>query len=105
MLHLLIAFTIGGGQPTAYPDRWFAPDKVQHFFMSAFIQSVGYSAFRQAGMTHRSSLVGASAITFSVGAGKELWDATGRGDPSLKDLTADVAGAAAASVLLNQTRR
>lgn len=105
MIHFLVALALGGQPANTYPDRWFAPDKVEHFVMSAFIQSVAYSAFRQTGMQHRGSLVGASAVTLSVGAGKELWDATGRGDPSLKDLTADIAGGAAASVLLSQTRR
>jgi hypothetical protein len=30
------------------PDSWFASDKVKHFFMSAFIESVSYSALQAA---------------------------------------------------------
>jgi hypothetical protein len=33
--------------PPARADRWFATDKVKHFFMSALIQSSAYSIARR----------------------------------------------------------
>jgi putative lipoprotein len=87
------------------PDRWFGADKLKHFFMSAFIQSVSYSALRAADAPHGTALAGASAATAAFGVGKELHDWRARGEFSLRDLTWDAAGGAAASVLLNHTQR
>ena len=87
------------------PDRWFAPDKVQHFFMSAFIQSIGYGGLRALDVSHGGALAGASAVTLTFGIGKELHDRRGAEGFGARDLVADVAGAAAASVLLDRARR
>lgn len=75
-------------------DRWLAPDKALHFGVSA-----GVSAASYAGATfvldqpwQRAALAG--GITLSLGAGKELYDATGHGDASLRDFAWDVIGCA-----------
>lgn len=86
-------------------DRWLAPDKVQHFFMSAFIQSIGYGGLRALNATHGGAMAGASAVTFSFGLAKELHDRRGPEGFGRRDLVADIAGAAAASLLLDRTRR
>ncbi len=90
------------GAPT---DRWFAGDKLQHFFTSAFVQSMSYGALRTSGLQHAAALTGATAVTLTVGVGKEVHDRNVKGDFSLRDLTWDVAGAGAATVLLVRTRR
>lgn len=89
----------------ASADRWFARDKAQHFFMAAFIQATAFGALRAAGLTRNASLAGATAATSAASVGKELWDRTHRGDPSVKDLTWDAAGMAAATLLVARTRR
>ncbi len=89
---------------TAPGDRWFAPDKVKHFFMSAFVQSVAYSAARIAHADNRTALYLASAATLTVGIGKEVSDRHTAGDFSAKDLTWDVLGGAAATIVLTRTR-
>ncbi len=86
-------------------DHWFAPDKVQHFFSSAFVQSMGYGVLRTTGMQHGAALAGASAATAAVGVGKEVKDRRTKGEFSLRDLTWDAAGAGAVTVLLVRTRR
>ena len=91
--------------PTAPPDRWFAEDKVKHFFTSAFVQSMSYGALRTSGLDHGAALAGASVTTAAVGVGKEVHDLRSKGEFSLRDLTWDAAGAGAATVLLVQTRR
>ena len=91
--------------PTAPPDRWFAEDKVKHFFTSAFVQSMSYGALRTSGLDHGAALAGASVTTAAVGVGKELHDLRLKGEFSVRDLTWDAAGAGAATVLLVQTRR
>ena len=91
------------GRADLPPDRWLSPDKVQHFAMSFFVQSVSYSALRTT-TGHRASLVGATAATAIVGVGKEWHDRPTTGF-SPRDLVWDGAGALAASVLLAQTPR
>jgi uncharacterized protein YfiM (DUF2279 family) len=119
---LLAAFLQGGPTPgpvipatvaspgcaaprAARRDSWFGPDKVKHFFMSAFLQSVTYSALRAADAGHRASLAGATAATAGFSLGKELHDRRTIGEFSVRDLIWDGAGAGAATLLLVRTRR
>ena len=48
-----------------HPDAWFGIDKLKHFFLSAFINSVSYSALQAAGAHHRSAMAGAIGITMA----------------------------------------
>lgn len=76
------------------PDPWLGEDKLLHFSASAVAAGLGYgvsSVFVQPRSTR--AIVGASTA-LSLGIGKELYDATGRGDPSFRDLTWDVIGTA-----------
>jgi uncharacterized protein YfiM (DUF2279 family) len=87
------------------PNRWFAPDKVKHFFLAAFVQSVSYSALRLADVRHDEALVGATGITALAAIGKEAHDRrAGRGFSS-RDLVWDAAGVAGASLLLRRSVR
>ena len=90
------------GQPA---DRWFSPDKIKHFFMAAFVQSVGYSTLRATQLDHRSSLIGASAGSAAWSIGKELSDARRTGLFSKRDLVWDAAGIGASTLLLERTAR
>lgn len=92
--------------PAALPsDHWFAGDKLQHFFSSAFVQSMSYASLRTAGVSHGAALAGASAASAVAGVGKEVHDLRTKGEFSLRDLTWDAAGAGAATVLLVRTQR
>ena len=86
-------------------DRWFSPDKIKHFFMAAFVQSVGYSALRATDLSHRSSLIGASAGSAAFSIGKELSDRRRTGLFSKRDLVWDAAGIGTATLLLERTER
>lgn len=86
-------------------DPWFGMDKVKHFFMTAFVQSVSYSTLRLTNADHRSSMIGATAVSAGFGIGKELFDRRRGGVFSTRDLVWDAAGATSAGALLNQTRR
>jgi putative lipoprotein len=105
MLRLLLVLQLHGPGDHPGGDSWFGVDKVKHFFMGAFVQSVGYSAVRATGASHGTSLVVATGITAAVSIGKEAWDAHSGGTPSLRYLTWDAAGAAAATLLLQHTVR
>jgi uncharacterized protein YfiM (DUF2279 family) len=103
MRGIWLVFSLG---PMVHPgDRWFADDKLKHFFTSAFVQSMSYGVIRRTGVEHGPALVGASAVTAAVGVAKEVHDFRARGEFSVRDLSWDAAGAGAATVLLVQTRR
>jgi uncharacterized protein YfiM (DUF2279 family) len=101
---LLLVFSLHH-PPAGAGDGWLSADKLQHFFTSAFVQSISYGTLRGAGAGHGAALAGASATTAAVGVGKELYDARHRGDPSVRDLAWDAAGAGAVSLLLARTAR
>jgi uncharacterized protein YfiM (DUF2279 family) len=98
MRGLVLVFGLHAG------DRWFGADKVKHFFMSAFVESVTYSALRGAHVRHDQALIAASSFTLGVGIGKEIYDHHSYGHFSVKDLTWDAAGNAAAATALAHTR-
>jgi uncharacterized protein YfiM (DUF2279 family) len=90
----------------AFPgDRWFGPDKLKHFFVTAFIQSVAYGSLSATRSGHQSSLLGATAASAAFGIGRELHDRRVKGMFSVRDLAWDAAGAGAATVMLSHARR
>ena len=102
---VMVAFPAGAQAAPARPrDRWIGADKVKHFALSFFVQSVAYSAARATGAGHGSSLGLASALTAAVGVGKEVHDRRTTGF-SARDLAWDAAGAGAATLLLRRTTR
>jgi uncharacterized protein YfiM (DUF2279 family) len=95
---------IYGQTAVPHPDPWFGIDKLKHFFMSAFIESVSYSALQAARVNHRSALGGAIGITLAVGVGREIHDMRTPGNIfSVRDLTWDVIGTGAGAVLVAHT--
>jgi uncharacterized protein YfiM (DUF2279 family) len=100
-----LVFTLAHSQEGHTADRWFAGDKLQHFFTSAFVQSMSYGALRTAGVTHGTALAGATVTTLGVGVAKEVHDLHDRNEFSFRDLTWDAAGTGAATILLVRTRR
>ena len=102
----LVQFAVAGPTVDDIPDSWFAIDKVKHFFMSAFIESVSYSALQAAHANHRPALAGAIGITAAFGLGKEIHDYRNpKNHFSIRDLTWDAIGAGAGLVLLSHTIR
>ena len=103
---LLVVNLVYGQAAVAHRDSWFGVDKIKHFFMSAFIESVTYSALQAARVNHRAALGGAIGVTMAVGVGREIHDKRTPGNIfSVRDLTWDAVGATAGAVLLTQTRR
>jgi len=99
VLALSLWAPVGGGG-----DSWLSADKLKHFFISAFVQSVSCSALRTARVSHDGALAGASAVTLVVGVGKEVWDDRSGESFGVRDLAWDAAGAGAATVLLSRAR-
>lgn len=74
-------------------DDWLGPDKALHFSVSAALAGGAYGVTSV--FTERTAVrlgVGAG-FALTLGIAKELYDATGAGDPSWRDLTWDLLGA------------
>jgi putative lipoprotein len=108
MRGLMLLFTLHFGGPIAEDDhaggdRWLSSDKAKHFFTAAFVQSASYSALRFTGSSRTGSLVGAGVVAGAASVGKEIYDSRAGGSASVKDLTWDAAGMAAATALVRRT--
>ena len=73
-------------------DPWFGPDKALHFGASALLAAGGYGATALVTDDRRARLAVGGGFAFSLGIAKELWDLSGHGDPSWRDLTWDAVG-------------
>lgn len=102
------ALCVLGGTPVSAEDRWLAVDKGNHLALSVLFAAGGYGASTLVVSEpwQRAALGG--GFTFMLGVAKELYDATGRGEPSLRDLTWDLIGCvlgAGVAWLLDHTLR
>lgn len=109
LLLLAVAFAplSAGAQSVRTPQRdsWFGADKIKHFLMSAFIQSLTFGGLQYAGAHRNAAFAGSIGVTAAFGIGKEFHDKR-IGEPfSLRDITWDAAGAAAALAMLKSTQR
>jgi putative lipoprotein len=100
-----LVFGLAFGGDGGSDDPWFGADKIQHFFAAAFVQSVSYSGLRALDASHGSALTGATLTSATAGLGKEIYDWRRGAGFSVRDLVWDAAGAGAATLLLEQTRR
>lgn len=105
MRTFLLVISLRGSTAPPPRDAGFAADKVQHFFSSAFVQSLSYGVLRGIGVRHDAAIAGATVTTAAVGVGKEVHDARTKGDPSVRDLLWDAAGAASVTLLLVRNAR
>ena len=96
---LLLALATSRRAEAQEQDPWWGPDKALHFSISAGLAAGGYgvSSVWLDPRWQRAAVGAGGAIT--LGAGKEIYDATGHGDPSFKDFTWDVAGAAVGTAI------
>ncbi|MES1178790.1 MAG: hypothetical protein ABUL62_30990 [Myxococcales bacterium] len=80
-------------------DPWFGPDKALHCGVSVILGAGGYAASSAWLGSRTERALAGGAFSLTVGAGKELWDLSGHGDPSWRDFTWDVIGTAAGVAL------
>lgn len=89
----------------AFQDPWFSPDKAKHFLVSGFIESASFAGMETIGVSRKSSMAGAIAITGALSLMREIHDKRTKNQFSFRDLTWDLAGGLAAYVLLRHTER
>ncbi len=80
--------------PAKAQDAWWGPDKALHCGVSAGLAAGGYAVSSIALDKAWQRATAGAAFSLSAGAAKELWDLSGHGDPSLKDLAWDGIGTA-----------
>lgn len=86
-------------------DSWLAVDKLKHFFLSAFIESLSFSGLQAIGANRNTAFAGAITTAAGFAVGKEFYDKKTKRLFSYKDLTWDAAGAGTALVMLRSTQR
>jgi putative lipoprotein len=86
------ALLLSGRASASDADPWFGPDKALHFGVSVVLSAGGYAASSIWLDRTSERVVAGSAFSLTLGAGKELWDLAGHGDPSWRDFTWDVIG-------------
>ena len=101
---MIVAFAFAL-QAAVPQDHWFGADKLKHFFVAAFTQSVTYSALQAAHVKHGPAMTSALGVTAVVSVAKEIHDRRTTGLFSLRDLVWDAAGAGVAVVLLEHSVR
>lgn len=92
---LLVCLALPARADAADPDPWLGKDKALHFGVSSVIAAGSYTAGTIVFDARCHALLAAGGFTLAVGAGKELLDLAGYGDPSWKDFLADVVGTVA----------
>lgn len=75
-------------------DPWFGPDKALHFALSGAIAGAGYGTTAIFSESIPTRIAFGAGLAVTAGAGKELLDLAGYGDPSWKDFAWDLAGTA-----------
>jgi putative lipoprotein len=95
LVALVATFLTGSGLARAAdPDPWFGPDKALHFEAAGSLAIVGYAGTSMMSTSRPLRAAAGAALGVGAGAAKELWDLDGHGDPSWRDLTWDLVGAA-----------
>jgi putative lipoprotein len=101
---LSLAANLVFAQTAVVRDSWFGIDKIKHFFMSAFIESVSYSVLQAAHVKRRPALTSAIGVAAAVGVAREIHDKRTPGKWfSYQDLTWDALGIGAGAAMLTHT--
>ena len=79
---------------SANADPWFGRDKLLHFAASGSLSVVGYANASMLTESRPLRVGAGAALAVGAGVAKELWDLDGHGDPSWRDLSWDLLGAA-----------
>lgn len=106
-MSVLIVFRLTFGGPDVQnpePDRWFAEDKLQHFFLSLAATNLGFGAARTVGLDKGAAMTVAGSIGVAAGVGKEVYDKKRGGTFSGRDLVWDGLGIGAGLTLASQAR-
>ena len=91
---LVLAMSSHRARAGSDDDAWFGRDKALHFSFSAALAAGGYAGASLWTDDRGSRLLVGGGVAVAAGVGKELFDLSGQGDASARDLTWDLVGAA-----------
>ena len=80
-------------------------DKLKHFLLSGFVESVTFAGLQAAGANRSASLAGAAGAAATIAIGREVHDRRVTGLFSFGDLVWDALGAGAAMLILTRIGR
>jgi len=86
-------------------DPVFGVDKVKHFFIAGFVESMTFAGMQAVGSNRSTARISAISATAIVSLGREIHDRKTKGLFSVRDLAWDAIGASAAMLVLNKTQR
>ena len=98
---LVLPATVHAQQKT---DPLFGVDKVKHFFIAGFVETMTFAGLEAAGAKKSPARTAAIGTTVVVSFGREIHDRRKKGLFSVKDLLWDALGAGAALLVINKTR-
>ena len=101
----LLAFTPQYARAQKAADSFFGVDKVKHFFIAGFVESLTFAGLQAAGANRSTARSVAIGTTITVSLGREIHDRRTKGHFSVRDLAWDALGAGAALLVLNKTQR
>jgi len=91
-LVLSVAMLLASKVRAQEADPWFGRDKALHFAASASLATVAYAGTSLVTDDRVTRIVAAATVALAAGVIKEVWDLTGHGDASWRDLTWDIVG-------------
>ena len=83
----------------------FGPDKVKHFLIAGFVETVAFSGLQAVGASRNAARSGALAAVIGASVGREVHDRKTKGLFSIPDLVWDALGAGAALLIINKTQK
>ena len=83
----------------------FGPDKVKHFLIAGFVETVAFSGLQAVGASRSTARSGALAAVTGASIGREIHDRKAKGLFSIPDLIWDALGAGAALLIINKTQK
>ena len=86
-------------------DAAFGPDKVKHFLIAGFVESIAFAGLQASGANRNTARSAALAAVVGASIGRELHDRKTKGLFSIPDLVWDALGAGAALLILNKTQK
>jgi uncharacterized protein YfiM (DUF2279 family) len=86
-------------------DPAFGVDKVKHFFIVGFVESMSFASLQAAGSSRSTAKTGAIAAATIISLGREIHDRRTKGLFSVRDLVWDAIGASAALIVINKTQK
>ena len=86
------------------PDPVIGVDKVKHFLIAGFVESMTFAGLQAAGANRSNARASALTVTAIVSVGREVHDKRKKGLFSVRDLAWDAIGTGAALLVLNKTQ-